>query len=285
MSVVNVVPGITGQAGQQSSADGRTFQETRTQPYTVLLSSATDTLDTIYAHPDVPAIGSSMLGMPWFRCTSRAPRRINPVYWEITVTWTADSKPGEQPIDLVPRIDRRFIWAEEAIDRDADGAPIRTINRESYDGITERFPIYVYDVRRNVATFNDLTWRAAMNKVNSGPWGPFGPGEVLLFDAACQEVVTPDYVYFSVRAEFHTKDPATGATAAQTWWKRILHQGYYVNILGSPPNQLTAHALDDEGSKVTKPVLLDEQGKQTKTPLWKFVKSKGSTNFGSLGII
>lgn len=285
MGVIDVVPGFTGYGGNQSSPDGREFNETRTVPYTVLMASPTDSISSIYAHPDVPKVGSSMFGLPWFRCVDRALRKVSPVLYELTVSYQAQSKEGETPLDMLPRLSRRTIWSDEPIDIDADGKPIRTINRESYEGITERYPIFVYEVRRNVEGFNDVLWRSFSNAVNSEPWGPFGPGEVLLFDFNAEEVVTDEYVYFAIRAEFHTKEPPLGATPEQTWYKRILHQGYYINVLGSPPNQLVEHAKDKEGNPVTKPVLLDEQGKETKTPYWVYVKTKKSKPFASLGII
>lgn len=288
MAIVDVVQGVT-LSGRRESPDGKEYHESKTVQYTALAGSATDTEYDVLSHPDCPKLGQAMLGNPWYRCVSvEAHRRSSVLLWDIVAEYESIAAPDKSPIDTAPKINRRTIWVDEPIDTDINGDLICTVNRERYEGITERFPIFVYDVQRAVPMFDDRAWRAYAGSVNNDNWGPFQPGEVLLFDLQADEVSNDDYTYFQVKAEFHTKEPPVGATPAQTWHKRILHQGFYVNTLGSPPSQIVAHAEDDEGNKVTKPVLLDANGEiitDSSNAVWNFYETKSSMSFNALGLL
>ena len=74
----------SGDVGQITTADGKTFTFSQTDMYQVTCTPDT-TRAEIALHPDVPKADNFLIGSPFIRVKDVAIKRHSPVYYTVTV--------------------------------------------------------------------------------------------------------------------------------------------------------------------------------------------------------
>jgi len=298
MAVVNVIQSVTGRDGNDNSPDGREFQFRKRLHFTALTDSATDTEDEVLAHADVPKLRDALASNPWYRVVDRSADRVAPFYWNVEIAY--ESVSGQQsPIDMRPKRRWRSFKTDERIDTDADGKPICTVLGEPYQDVTAPIRTLVLEIERNLPSWNDEVMAEYLDATNSDPWFNSAPGQLIIDDLSAEEVHDEDFTYYRVRAEIWKRWYAPGSSPAHTWWKRILHQGFRFR-LGEPgqPVDNNIHPVVEgtrfAGEPLTKPVLLDPQGRPVDFNLvvqnpanafWQEFKIFRSKPYSALGLL
>ena len=242
--------------GKISSPDGRTFTISQTDSYQITCTPDTSKAEVAF-HPDVPRTGASLIGAPFITVKDVDIRREGIGYWTATIKSSGEvgsEDPGSSPIDNTPKIKAATVESEAEISEDADGRPIVTVNDEAIFGVKKKIYDLSFSITRNFLAVNDTIATEYLDSVNSDVFLGFQPGQVKLTAYNYDIVVSGDLTYYKVTGNFLARKPYN-TTAEKAWYFRTRHEGFYEKV-GSQ----IIHAVDDNQEKVTKPVLLAEDG-------------------------
>lgn len=289
MSLVNLKEKWSGAtSGADSTGDGNiTLKSGRV--WTALSDDpANDTPEIIRAQALIK-LGDALAGSPYRFIRSVSCKRISPIMYEISASYVGETTEEEEnesssPLDAPPQISRSFAASEEAIDVDVNGAAIQTFNKESFDPpLTETIYDRVYTISRNMSTYDDMLAWEYMGSVNSDTFLGFPAGTCRVTDFSSTDVYEADFVYFKVTVALQVRYPVGDTTNAQTWRRRVLHQGFLV----VPDAGGTAvHAKDGEKNPVVTPVLISKTtGKKVTEAEWKYFETKREVAFSAMQII
>jgi len=286
MSVINVTQMWSKAGGQITSKQYSPFDLTYkfTAGYMVL-AEVGDHEGTIISHPDIPKHGDQHPnGSPSF-VTSVTPQPLGPIFWTVTIGYDGEAGeydiPGEESVEVE--------WSDttttERVDRDFSGNAIVTFNGEPVDGLSVDIADPVVSIRRRFNGINLYAIGAYRHSTNSDTFLGWPPGTARLvgFTAKNAFKFNAPNPRWDVSARIQFRFPLGGATAAQAWYKRWRHEGFYIK-----DGSVIRRALDNTGEPVAKPVLLKADGTQETNPanaVFKYTQVYGSLPYAALGLI
>jgi len=252
MSVVDFVPTWSGQSASAEISTGGSVLA-----WTVTVDDpANDNAETVKHEVPIPAVHPSN---PLSFLTSMRVRRTSPIYFEVEGNYGIDltGDKGEDPINrpvvvtLPPSVS--FSSSEEPVDTDAAGVALRNINGEGFDPPpTQEFNDLILNFEKNVATIDYTEFSELKSAVcNTGFYG-FAAGKPRCIDINAKPAQEGEFIFYKQTAVIAIREPLADTPAAKTWWRRLIHEGFYEKIGGK-----IVRALDEEGEPMTKPVLLD----------------------------
>lgn len=197
-----------------------------------------------------------------FRCRELQVERVSPVLFEATAVYRAEtSDASANPLDEPAEVEYSTITAEEEIDEDIFGNPLNTVNGEPYTGITIPIADLSASITKNIPAFDPVSIYLYVNTVNSQPFLGFPAGVARMTDLRGRLNFGDDFSYWQVSAQFQFRKPIR-TTAARAWWIRVRHEGRWVRQFDpfQPDVFPVVHATDDDGNKITKPVMLKPDG-------------------------
>ncbi len=225
--------------------------------------------------------------------------RPSPILWIVTVDYTGelgprDSNNENNPLFAPPRIDWDDVESEQEIDEDFDGKPIQTLNGEPIEGVKALIPDQTVSIKRNMLLFNPYVQARYRRAVNSDIFLGWPPGTAKLMKLSASNVPNDEGGYWEVTAQIQFRYPYR-TTPEKAWYARIRHEGYYERIELSAPAAGTkiVRAVDANKEPVTKPILLDQNGKriaaadigQPQTAHWLEFKLYDSLPYTALGLL
>ena len=256
--------------------DSQGKQKVRIKEGYTVESDATDVVEAVAAASGLPALGDLYPGTTQVYVSEiGVPQRIGPCFWMVEIVYEGETgEIDEEPESEPPIVKWRTVATDEPIDRDRFGRPFVTVNGEKVNGITENVHDFVCDITRKYAAgaFNMAGLHAYLWSVNSDTIftyeGTFAPGTARLtrFDPERKypDKETGEGAHYEVHAEVTFRFPYL-VTPAKAWAKRWLHEGYKIYAPPRPPTD-PIHAVDANGDKVSRPVLLKADGTEETKP-------------------
>jgi hypothetical protein len=182
---------------------------------------------------------------------------IVPVIWRGEVgTGSSGGTPGS-PITQDPELVWSNTTTTEAIDEDINGNAIVTVNNEPIYGATRLVPDLVLNVSRNYLLFSPwLTWNY-LESTNSDSFVNFPPGVAKFMSFNARQTVSNGLTYWRVNATIQFRYPYR-TTPARAWWARVRHEGFK----RKDDDGSIVEATDEHQQPVSKPVMLDENGRE-----------------------
>lgn len=242
------------------------------------------TEEEILADSRIPALGARKINAGFIFVRDRRVRRASPLLSYVEVSAKGEIGPnGEHPANKLPIIDWTDEETDEEIDTDIEGNPIMTVVGEPIYGVREKFQDLVANVERNFRTIDLYAISRYRRAVNSDTFLGWPPGTVILAGwKAKLEGDTNQGGYWKVNAKLKFRRPVH-TTAAETWYKRVRHEGLYELKDGEP-----VRAVDFEGNFVTRPVLLKADGTREydlNAAHWLTFKTRYDLPFSTLGLL
>lgn len=300
----------------ESELTGERESRSGLRKWTVLVDDpTTGELDAGLA-PDIPRIGDPWDAADyWLQAASIKVRAISPYLYEVSVNYaTRETYPpnappvgtgpgpwgspgigggpgtsytvvfGDQPspIDEPAEITWGFASSQEPIDADIHGNPLRNTADEPFDPPpTREFNDLVCTFQRNEAAVNPLTMLAYQDAVNSDQFGFANAGQARITRLTAESRTVQGFTFWRVRYEIQFR--------ADGWKKRILNEGFRERT-GKDSKELPIYRqiTDDAGNPLSKPVLLDAQGKRLaddKPPVWLYFDVYPVRPFAPLGLL
>ena len=188
-------------------------------------------------------------------------RPVDPANWE--------NNDGS-PVDIAAKVKWRSVRGKSEIDEDFDGNAIENPGtREPVSGVMRATTDWKAIITKIVPVFFPKAYQPYFENSNAESYLGFGPGEGLLIAAEADPVVFDGVEYQSLRAEIEFKTPYRASAPDKAWYHRRILRGFeQLNAaqyaLG---NALVEPVVDGEKNRVTKPVLLDAQGRRLDDPL------------------
>ncbi len=270
-----------------STDDGKNKTLTISEGYSVVADPTDKTLD-VYSAPDLPFVDDLYPGTLGIYCKKKTPRRISPIYWIVHVEWEGEIGNGglqDHPVNKPPILSWGHVEEEIEIDEDVNGNPIATAAGERYQGVTKKVHDITLNVKRNYWTIDIPATHAYLHSVNGDTFAGFEPGlgRMTAFDAT-EKFDQNKSGYYEVSATIQFRYPYR-TTPARAWWRRILHEGYYVRTAGvdDPPTRAVR-----QGSPVVQPVLLNSAGyllPDGDDPVWKEFEIYHPLPYQALGLL
>ena len=238
----------------------------------------------VYQAPGIPAAGSSFSEQfPYVWCKRASLVQASPILWFVTVYYEGTlSDNFNSPLLDPPDIDWDDVSTEEEIDTDFDGKPIVTKNNEPIEGVRAEFPDQTLSIRRNLATFSPYLQARYRRSVNSDTFQGWPPGTGRLVKYSAKRVRDALNGYWVVNATIQFRFPFR-VPAAQAWYARVRHEGYYVR-----EGDYIWRACDQRGEPVTNKVLLKEDGTRefnANNAYWQTFKRYEPLPYSALGLI
>jgi hypothetical protein len=218
----------------------------------------------IYQAPGIPAAGSSYPGFPFVVAETATIETVSPIFSIVGVRYKGEVGPGgptaPSPLLAPPKIDWDDVETEEEVEEDWNGNPIRTVNGEQYKGLRRPFADQIVTIRRNFQIFNPYIQARYRQAVNSDLFLGWPPGTARLTKFSASNVIDATLGYWEVTASIQFRYPYK-TTPAKAWYKRVIHEGLLERV-GTAPNERFRTAQDGDGKDVTRPVLLDANGRR-----------------------
>lgn len=195
-----------------------------------------------------------------YRLRSRSIRRTNPITFDISLSYKTPEFDPNNPADTPPWMKRTTVnysavTSEEPIDEDYSGNAIQTAAKEPIQGVTRPISDLVIKLKKSFQTFNPAAFYLYADATNSDTFLGFSPGVLKANAPIATENEWNGFIYYDLEMDIYARKPYR-VSAAQAWYKRVLHQGYKFK-----PDANAAPELDP-GAVV--PFLLRENG--TKLP-------------------
>lgn len=217
-------------------------------------------------------------------------RRLSPIYFELDARYTKDLTgqqgltPTERPV-VVTQPAVGFSTTEEPVDVDADGFALVTKNGEGYDPpCLQEFNDLILVFEKNVDTVDYQEYRSLKGSVNSDMFFGFDNFTCRCLDIKATPAQEGEFVFYKQSATIAIRAPFAGVATIHTWWRRILHEGYYEKVGGR-----IVRALDEDGAEMTRPVLLDTTtGERINDPTaaqWKYHRRFNEVAYASYNLI
>jgi len=206
-------------------------------------------------------------------------RRLSPIYFELDAQYTKDPTgtggltPTERPVVVKMPPSISFSTTEEPVDVDEDGNALVTVNGEGYDPpCLQEFNDLILTFEKNVDTVDYLDYWDLKGSVSNDGFYGFPAGVPRCLDITAKPAQEGDAIFFKQTAVVAFRKPLAAGAENLTWWRRILHEGFYEKL----PDGRIVRALDDDGAEMTRPVLLDTgTGERITDPaaaMWKYHK-------------
>jgi len=267
MSVINVTQMWSKTGGSFSTENFNAYSAKYqiTEAYQVLCEIGDDIKVAVTA-VGIPSIGEQHPSGAFAYVKGYNATPMGPTLWVVTVTY--EGVPDPAFVTEVVDVEWSDITSTEPIDRDFDGKAIVTVNKEKVEGLTMEIADQTCVIRRRFNSINTYAISAYRHSTNSDTFlgWPAGTARLVGFSAKSQFSYGAPQGGWDVTARIQFRAPLAGATAAQAWYKRWTHEGYYVKI-----GSVVRRATDDQGADTAKPVLLKADGtKETNadTPLF-----------------
>jgi hypothetical protein len=284
MSVINVTQMWSKTGGSFSTENFNAYSAKYqiTEAYQVLCEIGDDIKVAVTA-VGIPSIGEQHPSGAFAYVKGYNATPMGPTLWVVTVTY--EGVPDPAFVTEVVDVEWSDITSTEPIDRDFDGKAIVTVNKEKVEGLTMEIADQTCVIRRRFNSINTYAISAYRHSTNSDTFlgWPAGTARLVGFSAKSQFSYGAPQGGWDVTARIQFRAPLAGATAAQAWYKRWTHEGYYVNI-----GSVVRRATDAQSVETAKPVLLKADGTQETnpdTPLFKYTKIYGSLPYDALGLV
>jgi len=219
----------------------------------------------------IPARGSKYPGWDSMECYEKGVEPFEgPLTYKVTCRyktiirkthWSFGSGGEKPPLE----VEWGFVTSAEAIDRDIDGKVITNSAGESFDPpITKDIHDLNLRIVREQDDFNQSQAAEYMGAINSDSFMGFDEGQVMCTAYNGRRVYRDDGSYYwQVTYEFQFRNDEIIGEGIIGWKRRILDQGYRENWGkkedGSPDLR---NILDENGQKVSEPVLLNKYGRK-----------------------
>ena len=214
----------------------------------------------------VPRLYETHPQKPWLYVNNHHVDPIGPFDFRVTVNYTNRYSRGSEekydptmnPLDQPWEIEWGFAVHNEKIDRDISGEPLVNSSGESFDPPETRdFYDLVLRITRNEAVYDPIKASDYKGSVNSDIFYGFAPGLVKCTRFGSRSARQGDLWYWIVTYEFQM---------CKTGWKlRLIDEGFRIKTgTDSDGNPTYEEITDDNGVKVSQPVLLDGEGRKKK---------------------
>lgn len=217
-----------------SSRDGQGTWDARgiAEEYDVLTDSVSDNAFVAGTAIDpntglrVPNQGDPLDGDTYCRVKGKYPKPVGPMHWLVRVEYESlfpqlGSTVGQSddPTEFPPEFEWDWIGGTEEVDKDANGAALRTTAGDPLHGIKIEVQDLVLRVTRNEPTFNALRARQYVSKptVNSDVFLGCDPGTVLCGPIRARYTRWRGFEFWRVSYEFVYREDG--------WDRRVLAQG------------------------------------------------------------
>ncbi|HVW39263.1 MAG TPA: hypothetical protein VHB99_18230 [Pirellulales bacterium] len=192
-------------------------------------------------------------------CETVTPHQLDesPFVWEVAATFSNVAEPGqENPLDRPAEINVTSQKYEIPVIRDLAGKGIVNTAGNPFDPpVTKDATRYVLTISKNFADYDfDLATDYA-DSINDLPFMGREAGTLKISGFSAIRRYEQQQIYWTVTWEFEYR--------REGWQITPLNAGLYKKAL---PNALQRPCLDQDGSPVTSPVPLDNQGEQIKNP-------------------
>jgi hypothetical protein len=233
----------------------------------------------------IPSIGEQHPSGVFAYAKIFTPKPIGPTLWVVTVVYEGVPDPSYNSEAYAVDVEWSDVTSTEPIDRDFNGRAIVTANGEKVEGLTMEIADQTCVIRRRFNYINTYAISAYRHSTNSDTFLGWPPGTARLvgFSAKSQFFFGAPQGGWDVTARIQFRAPLAGATAAQAWYKRWTHEGYYVKIGNDVRRATDAQSVD-----TAKPVLLKSDGTletNVNTPLFKYTQIYGSLPYSDLGLV
>jgi hypothetical protein len=227
----------------------------------------------------------------------RTARQVAPKAYEVDVEYAVPSGTDteddeENPLDKPAVITRRTVFYQEAMDQDAEGTVVETVNFEPYDPpLMVEFADTVLTVTKNFATFDEAAMAKFRNKCNAVAWRGYPPYTCRVIDITDQEhrgagnVVLHHTVSVSIQIR-NREDPDGNVVG---WGRRVIERGFRVwtgEMLDPGPGREYKH-YEDKNGPVAEPVLLAEDGQKLaggEDPVFYVYKPYKTIDYGQMNL-
>lgn len=281
MTVISVDRMWSGSSAQYTSEKFDQFDNSfsLSDGYQVLTSADTEQPEVINAS-GVPQAGDRHpSGINAF-ARSRSAQRVSPIMWLVTIGYEGyDYDLGSTDVEWSDTV------SSEQIDRDYNGDAILTVNNEQVDGLTMEIADPVVVITKKFLFINQYAigeYRHATNSDTFLGWPP-GTARLVGYSAKNKFKYGGMEELWTVTARIQFRYPLAGATAAQAWYLRWRHEGYYEKVGGR-----VERARDLNGLETSRPVLLKVDGTREEDPslaLFKYTQVYGSLPYSVLGLV
>jgi len=253
--------------------------------YSVTLD-ASDPIETVYQAAGLPLVGYSYPTYPTIFCKSLKPDRQSPILAFVDVKYSGEfspsaNVPGSPATSAPPEISWSDVESDDAVDEDWYGKPVVNANREPIDGgLKIKVVDQVLTVKRNFLAINTYAIRQYRRAVNSDWFAGWPPGTARLVRFNAKQVIN----YWEVTAQIQFREPYR-TTPEKAWYRRVLHQGYYIRSVANGP---IFRAPDDLKESAGKPVLLRPDGTHETNQAnanWLEFKVFGELPYNQLGLL
>jgi len=172
-------------------------------------------------------------------------------------------------------------YLSDRVDEDIYGYPIVNANKEPPDPpLQEDVKVLGLRIRRAQADWNHALMSQYANAVNNDWFLGYAPGIVL-----CKEIgarrMRQGYFFFWDASFVFLFNPLG-------WKRKVRHEGMRMKVYNWTTSKFDiVEATDDNGDKVSQPVLLDAEGiklEKGQTATWLNFETKRYMNFSALGI-
>lgn len=273
-------------------------KKTFVESYTITLDDGTtDDSMTVesaaQASGDLPSERESHPDRPSFEVKNVSTKRVSVVYYESTVTYeTPEYKEGEEdssPLELAAEVEFFSVVEDREVDDDFNGDPlVNEGTKEPFSIVTEQTDLGV-TITKNMETFNPSSIYLFNNKVNNGNFLGFPAGTAKIHDIKAKNAATEDVAYWVVTVQILFREPRADDPDEESWYQRVLHQGYYAMFDGVKRRirEAADGTLGTEGDPITQPELLNEEGEllaDGEDPYFLKKQQFGTIDFDSLGL-
>lgn len=268
MAVIDIKEGYTGEEASGQSDDGKTGTRDASRVFSATVSDpVNDTVDTVKRATGIPRIRDPHPVDSYMRCRRVRVNRESPIFFKIFCDYQAPTyTDDENPLDKPAEISYGDASTVEPIDCDVNGAPICTVNGESFDPpVTREYGDMTLTVVRNQATFDAIGYSAFKNTTNSTAFLGWPTGTVRCFPILGQSVSDGNFDYWVATFMFAFRRGAPLTTDERAWWKRIRHEGFKEKVTFGASSKIV-HATDEKRQPTTVPVLLDVNGVKITDP-------------------
>lgn len=246
------------------------------------------------------ATGVPKIGQPhpddlymWVSNSVARPDGDRRLLYIVEVTYTSSQGGDGQnanPLTRAPIINWDWEESSEAVDQDADGNPIVTINGEPYDPpIVDTVADLRLVLERNYADFDPYVLQTYRYVVNSDTFLGFPPGCAMMKPIRSRSQTEGTYFYWTITVEVLFRVDPQGQYY-RSWYRRELQRGYMVRPAANQTPR-RAKVLDSDGVTMIdspSPVLLKADGTLAATPAqagWLYHKLRPTLPFTGLKLL
>ena len=214
------------------------------------------------------------------------------IYFKATASYESDpfddDDGGNQPLEPWNRrtvVKYRTRRSVEPIDVDWTGKPMQTAVREPFQGISRPFSDLTAVLTRPFLFFDPTTFYDFIDHTNADTFLNFPPGSgiVSLIEADPNTYGTVEF--FDVMVEIQFRKPYGDTSVADTWKKRVFHEGFiFRDVLddGKEKRAKDASGIYPTAQPVPLKINGDRAINQTEYN-WKYFQVFGEIPFNSMG--